>query len=292
MSHPLWARLRDARYALPGHIERRVAGPDALAGLRIAQGLARRGLGACLGYFQRGEDSPAAIAEANLAAAKALAGTGAYLSVKAPPMHFDPGLLARVAEAAGPGGIVLDAHAPKDADATLALVEQLGRDYAHTGFALPARWGRSLDDARAFRDSGARIRVVKGEWADADPAADQPSPEAYLTVIEALAGRKAPVAVATHHPWLAEQALRRLLAAGTPCELEQLRGLPRRRTLAVARALGVRTRIYVPFGPGWWPYAVDKALARPYLAGWMLRDALGFVQDAPALTLKALPPPE
>jgi proline dehydrogenase len=45
--------------------------------------------------------------------------------------------------------------------------------------------------------------------------------------------------------------------------------------MAVARQLGVRVRLYYPFGPGWWPYALDKALARPYLPLWALRDFLG-----------------
>jgi proline dehydrogenase len=80
--------------------------------------------------------------------------------------------------------------------------------------------------------------------------------------------------VATHDPALAEATLRLLIAAGTPCELEQLRGLPRRRTMAVARKLGVPVRLYSPFGPGWWPYAADKALARPYLPIWWLQDVL------------------
>jgi proline dehydrogenase len=44
--------------------------------------------------------------------------------------------------------------------------------------------------------------------------------------------------------------------------------------MAVARRLGVPVRVYIPFGPGWWPYALDKALARPYLLSWMIRDRL------------------
>ena len=48
-----------------------------------------------------------------------------------------------------------------------------------------------------------------------------------------------------------------------------------RRTTAIARKLGVPVRVYVPFGAGWWPYALDKALARPYLPLWMLRDLIG-----------------
>jgi proline dehydrogenase len=198
-----------------------------------------------------------------------------YLSVKAPPLGFDPVRLRRIAEAAAGAGLALmfDAHAPKDADRTLEAVAGFLPEFPGTGFALPARWRRSASDAAEFRDSSARIRVVKGEWADPD----RPDPDVeadYLALVARLAGRAAPVAVATHDPILAERALASLLAAGTPCELEQLRGLPARRTVAIARRLGVPVRIYVPFGPGWWAYALDKALARPYLPIWMLRDRL------------------
>ena len=41
------------------------------------------------------------------------------------------------------------------------------------------------------------------------------------------------------------------------------------------RQRAVPVRVYVPYGRGWWPYAVDKALARPHLLGWMIRDRLG-----------------
>jgi proline dehydrogenase len=115
---------------------------------------------------------------------------------------------------------------------------------------------------------------VKGEWRD--PDADPGNIDAaFLALVSRLAGRTAPVAVATHQPALAERALYILIASGTPCELEQRRGLPRRRTVAAARRRGVPVRVYIPFGPDWWPYAVDKALARPHLPLWMLRDALG-----------------
>ena len=91
--------------------------------------------------------------------------------------------------------------------------------------------------------------------------------------------------VATHDPELAERALAILVSAGTPCELEQLRGLPRRRSCAVARALGVPVRIYLPFGPGWWPYAIDRALARPYLPLWALRDRFGTRRISPSVSV-------
>lgn len=270
--------LRRLRYALPGVIERRVSGPGPADVVERCQRLHRRGHAAAIGYFQAGDADPATIVAAYTAVARLLAArTGpTYLSVKAPPLSFDPASLRVLAEAGAASGAALlfDAHAPAQADCTLAAAVELLRDFPGTGVAIPARWRRSRADAAEFRETSARIRLVKGEWADG--AGDEPDAAAsYLELVALLAGRAAPVAVATHDPQLAERALERLLEAGTPCELEQLRGLPARRTLAVARRLGVPVRIYLPFGPGWWSYAFDKALARPYLPAWMLADWTG-----------------
>jgi proline dehydrogenase len=279
-----WAALRKARYALPDLVERLVPGPGPGAAARRCRKLNRSGLAATLGYFQSGASRPDEIVAANVAAARLLAGREGevYLSVKAPPLAFDPPRLREIANAAAAADIALmfDAHAPRDADRTLEAVRALLGEFPRTGFALPARWLRSRGDAAAFRDSSARIRLVKGEWADSDWRGMDVE-ASYLALAARLSGRAAPVAVATHDPALAERALEILLDRGTPCELEQLRGLPARRTMAVARRLGVPVRVYVPFGPGWWPYALDKALARPYLLSWMIRDRLGKPAKAP-----------
>lgn len=270
-----WLRRRAARvrYALPGLVEGLIDGPDARAAGRMCRGLARRGLLATAGYFQQASDGPHEVLAANLAVIEQLRGmAGACLSLKAPPLGFDRERIEALATAAQAAGlqVVLDAHGPATAQPTLDLAGA----FPGMGCALPARWQRTLGDAARLRDSSARLRVVKGEWAD--PDADEGDPgERYLAVIGGLAGREAPVGVATHDPVLAERALGILLASGTPCELEQLRGLPRRRTMAVARKLGVPVRVYVPFGPGWWAYAADKALARPYLARWFWEDLVG-----------------
>jgi proline dehydrogenase len=272
------AVLRNARYALPHLIERVVPGPGPKAAVGRCRKLERNGLSTTLGYFQAGGSRPDEIVAANLAAAELLAGRGfdVLLAVKAPPLSFDPDCFRAIAERAAAAGAALmfDAHAPRDSDRTLKAVSDLLGEFPRTGFALPARWLRSRGDAAEFRNSSARIRLVKGEWADPDWRG-QDVEASYLALAGRLAGRAAPVAVATHDPELAERALTLLLDRGTPCELEQLRGLPARRTMAVARRLGVPIRVYVPFGPGWWPYALDKALARPYLLSWMLHDRFG-----------------
>jgi CelD/BcsL family acetyltransferase involved in cellulose biosynthesis len=256
------ARLRGVRYALPGWIERHVAGEKPEA---AARSVGRLGYPASVGYFHAGGASPADIAAIYRRLAAGLDG-GALVALKAPALGFDEALVREIAATDVP--LTFDSLAEHQADRTLALAEPF-----EAGVALPARWQRSRADAERLRDRPCRIRLVKGEWAD--PIADAPdSAAAYLDLARALAGRTAPVGVATHDPALAEAALRLLLDAGTPCELEQLRGLPRRRTKAVAGKLGVPVRLYYPFGPGWWPYAADKALARPYLPVWWLKDAL------------------
>jgi proline dehydrogenase len=265
MTSRLWGRLRDARYALPRLAGWLMTPPDVRGAARICARLHGMGLATCAGYFQADTDSAEAIVAANTAVAELLGGASGdtYLSVKAPPLAFDRAHLNTIAEAAAAAGMSLmfDAHAPGHADATLDAVASLLPHFAGTGCVLPARWRRSMEDAERFRDTSAPIRVVKGEWAD--PAWEDPDVAAnYLAIVAGLAGRRARVAVATHQPWL-----------------ELLRGLPGRRTRAVARRLGVPVRVYVPFGPGWWPYAIDKALARPYLPVWAVKDALGIGSD-------------
>ena len=286
-----WAALRKARHALPGYVERVLPGPGPAVAVRRCGSLNSTGFAATLGYFQAGDAGPEEIAAANLAVTRLLAERpgDVSLSIKAPPLEFDAVRLKAIAEAAAAAGVALtfDAHALKDADRTLEAVRRLLPEFPRTGLALPARWHRSMADSAGFRESPARIRIVKGEWADPEWG-DRNIEANYLALIARLAGRDAPVAVATHDPELAERALSHLLAAGTPCELEQLRGLPRRRTMAVAKRLGVPVRVYVPFGPGWWPYALDKALGRPYLLSWIVEDLLGrrhatFEGEAPGL---------
>ena len=262
----LRSRLRAARHRLPWLVEGWLPGPDADTTARLAARLARQGHRITAGYF-----SPHGVAHDEIVAAclrfAALtrqAGVDAVLSVKAPKLDFDQSALTAIAGCGLP--LVFDAHGPDLADATLAAAEGVA-----AGVVIPARWRRSLGDAAVWRDRPVRIRVVKGEWPDpADDPADREA--AFLALIERLAGRSAPVGVATHDPMLAERALALLAASGTPAELELLRGLPRRRCESVARRMGLPVRLYLPFGGGWWSYAIDSALERPYLPLWWLKD--------------------
>ncbi|MFM6854104.1 MAG: proline dehydrogenase [Sphingopyxis sp.] len=295
-----WAQLRALRYAGPRHAGGWMPAPDAAWVARRARALDHQGMAATVGYFQADDADAGQVFAAN----RALLGQWpnphgtACLAVKAPPMRFALPAIFALAQAAARVDVplIFDAHGPADAARTLALVDQLLPDFPGTGAVLPARWARSQMDARHLRDSMARVRVVRGEWPDApdtpqapdmcDAPHFAPAPAhgwggvdgfagddaAFLRLIGILAGRAAPVAVATHRPHVARAALALLARAGTPCELELLRGLPARACRAVAGEMGVAVRYYLPFGPGWWPYAINKALARPDLPLAFARD--------------------
>lgn len=269
MTSAAYNRLRGIRYALPARIGQIMpaATIDNVVSACVEAG--HRGMSSSVGLFAS-DDAPAGgVASELIELADKLraAGCDAVIALKPPQLAFDGAKVRRIADRGMP--VVLDALRPDQADRIQALAMESG-----VGIAIPARWRRSMRDVRGLRDLPCRIRLVKGEWADPVHDAEDVG-AAYLSLVRALAGRKAVVGVATHDPVLARASLSILRAAGTPVELEQLRGLPARRTMRVAREMDIPVRRYTAFGPGWWPYAIEQALRRPYLPVWALRDLLG-----------------
>lgn len=242
---------------------RYAVGPTADDASAVAERLARHGYACTICYWDSGLEPPERVATEYARAARAARALDGYVSVKATALGFSSELIAPLAEL----GVKLhfDAMGPATVDDTRTLLEQLpGR----LGTTLPGRWRRSDRDADWAVERGLAVRVVKGMWEgpdDRDPSAG------FLSVVDRLAGRATFVAVATHDRRLAAEALSRLRAGGTPCELEQLYGLPR--TPAPAR-------VYLPYGTAWLPYALAHLRRRPRAAWWLARDlALASVSD-------------
>lgn len=253
------------------------AGPEIEDAVRVCQRFSRQGVGGTVGYWPGDDDTPRSLADRYLASidAVAKAGLDCSVSIKAMALEFDRGLVAEITNKAKAMGVGIhhDSRAKEFADQTFELVTESARSYPRIGCTLPGRWQRSLRDADLVVDLGVPVRVVKGQWEDPDHPDIDPH-DGFLAVIDRLAGRARHVGVATHDPKLAREALRRLLDAGTACELEQLFGLPTRDTMRVARELGVPTRFYIPWGHSWVPYAFRWALANPRVLWWVARDTM------------------
>jgi proline dehydrogenase len=297
----------------------RLLGPLFARGSKLSHAMkssaryAALGRNSTIGYFNAESEAPRAVADASLAALAAMTGSGAlaaangrpYLSIKVPSLRFDPSLVAEIVDKAAVAGIGVhfDSHSPGEADETFRAIDgareriaQLpsraatpardGGDPAawELGCTLPGRWLRSRDDVERAVEGRLRVRVVKGQWADPSSGAIDPR-QGFLAVIDRLAGRACQVAVASHDPPLAREALHRLRRAGTPCELELLLGLPMQGALKVAREVGAPVRIYIPFGVSWIPYALAYVQKNPHVAWWAIRDAaIGRYLTAPSLS--------
>jgi proline dehydrogenase len=257
--------------------------PDAMA---VCHRLSKQGRTGTIGYFNSTGEPPRGVADASLAALDMLAtaGVGSYLSIKAPALTFDRALIGQIVDRAGRAGIGVhfDSHGHDVADPTFDAIEHAVRRLSAAqaagaagwtvGCTLPGRWQRSLADADRAAELGLRVRVAKGQWVDpTHPDIDMR--EGCLALVDRLAGKVHHVAIASHDPPLAYEALRRLQRAGASCELELLVGLPMQGALRVARELRVPVRIYVPFGVSWVPYALTHVQQNPHVALWALRDA-------------------
>lgn len=254
-----------------------IAGPELQDALQAFDRFTALGKAGTIGYFNPAGQAAGQIAGINrqLIVGLAEGRQQGYISLKVPPLGYQTGLIEDIARLAATHGVGLhfDSHAIDTTDATFGCIEAALRHTDQVGCTLPGRWPRSLADAERAIALKLRVRVVKGQWAD--PAAPEVDANTgYLQVVDRLAGRARAVAIATHDPRLARAALMRLLAAGTPCEHEQLFGLPMRTVSALARELGVPVRVYIPFGSAWLPYALSQLARKPGTLWWLLRDAM------------------
>ncbi len=270
------ARFIDRR--LPERVRQAyIAGPKLEDAIAACHKFAGQGIASTVGYWNEADEDSRSVTDAYLATVAAVSAEGldSYVSVKAPTVAFSSALMTEVVEQARQAsvGIHFDSLGPEAADATFEMITSAVQGFPRIGCTLPGRWRRSLDDAQRAVKLGLNVRVVKGQWKDPD-APDIDLRQGYLAVIERLAGGARHVAVATHDAWLVREALRRLQAAGTSCEVELLYGLPTAAARAVAREMGVGVRLYVPYGEAYLPYALSQAVRKPHIVAWILRDTV------------------
>jgi proline dehydrogenase len=245
---------------------------DALTEMRRCQEL---GVAPTLAYFSEVGESPRLVADACLSCVDALAtlSDDSLLSLRTSALGYDADLLAQVLRLAQQARVAVqfDSQGPDSANAVFACVRANQVHHDQIGVTLPGRWTRSRADAEMACEFGMRVRVVKGQWAD--PLSPQFDERAgFLGLISRLAGKARHVSVATHDAPLAHTALKRLIDAGTPCELELTHGLPQQAAIQVARSLGVAVRNYFAYGGGCAPTTLGRSSGNPRALWWALRE--------------------
>jgi len=204
-------------------------------------------------------------------------GLRAHVSVKLTQMGMDigPDLAERLvgemaAHAARTGSFVrIDMEGSPYTEATLAITERLHRLYpGSVGTVLQAYLRRTKDDAERLLAQGIRIRLCKGAYREPAAIAFPEKSEVdanYVALMQRMVTSGVFCGIATHD----ERIVNTLCAFVAKnnidkraFEFQMLYGVRRdlqRRLIAA----GYGVRVYVPFGPEWYPYFMRRLAERP-----------------------------
>jgi proline dehydrogenase len=265
-------RLERGVKALPGGeavtwraASRYVAGPTELQAVQTAETLLDAGHAVSVDLFGERVDDPATADEVvghyrSLVAAIAGLPAEAWLALDLTHLavHVNQAAAAdrleAIAAALSPGRrIQIGAEDAAHTDAILGCVlDVAGRGLSdRLGATVQANLLRSPADARALVDAGVHVRLVKGAYVERTGTHPfgEPTDIAYLQLGGQLAGAGPNWSMATHDGRMREG----LLLAEPKVVVEQLLGV-RTDVLAELHDRGVRTRVYVPYGPDWFRY--------------------------------------
>ena len=165
-------------------------------------------------------------------------------------------------------------------DETLRLYRTLVKEAPAVGVVLQAYLKRSQEDARRLGEERANVRVCKGIYREPEAIAfldREAIRRNFLALLEILMGAGSYVGIATHDPWLIQEArglIQRLRIPRDRYEFQMLLGVrPDLRERLGAE--GERLRIYVPFGERWRAYCLRRFRENPEILRHVLRALCG-----------------
>ncbi|MGH9412604.1 MAG: proline dehydrogenase family protein [Terriglobales bacterium] len=154
-------------------------------------------------------------------------------------------------------------------DTTVAMVEQMHAEGFNLGTVLQAYLHRTTQDMERLLAQKIRIRLVKGAYKEPANLALQEKSDVdanYIRLMHRLLEQDAGYhAIATHDERMIEAAVataRSAQRAPDSFEFQMLYGI-RRDLQQRLRAEGWRVRVYIPFGPEWYPYFMRRLAERP-----------------------------
>jgi proline dehydrogenase len=262
--------------------------PDAIAAIRR---LNAAGLSATLDFLGEGVTDAARAEASGAAYARILdalreSRVESNLSLKLTQLGLDMDealcrtILRRILDRAGEMFVRIDMESSRYTDFTLRLFEEFwAAGYRNVGVVIQSYLRRSAEDVERLLALGARVRLVKGAYAE-PPAVAFPRKRdvdaSFARLAERLLTRGTYPAIATHDERLIADALRVASAhalAPERFEFQMLYGV--RRDLQVRlRRQGYRVRVYVPFGEEWYPYFMRRLAERPANVLFVLRSVL------------------
>jgi proline dehydrogenase len=172
-----------------------------------------------------------------------------------------------VADAYAAGmAVTVDMEGIEEVDVTLDAVRRLRVEHPDVGVAIQAYLLRSEADCHALAGTGARVRLVKGAYgagADVAHTSRVTVDSAYERCLE-ITGGAYPM-VASHDLRMVEAARRMARATGRGTDAYEIQMLMGVRSQDHVRlvAEGERVRVYVPYGPDWYGWFVNRIVEKP-----------------------------
>jgi len=201
-------------------------------------------------------------------------------------MDFSPALAEQiVAElvdhaAAADTFVRVDMEGSNYTEATIAMTERIHARpncRGRVGTVLQAYLYRTASDAERLLKQGIRIRLCKGAYKEpADIAFPLKSEvdQNYVTLMKRLSTSGVFCGLATHDEAIVNQMLAFVREKHLPpaaFEFQMLYGIRRDLQRKLARQ-GFGVRVYVPFGPEWYPYFMRRLAERPANALFLLKN--------------------
>ncbi len=189
-------------------------------------------------------------------------------------------ILRRILERAGDTFVRIDMESSRYTDRTLRLFEDLwGEGYRNVGVVIQSYLRRSAADVERLIQLGARVRLVKGAYAEPASVAfprKRDVDRSYARLAERLLLGGVYPAIATHDERLIAHAIRTADRHGIGpdrFEFQMLYGIRRDLQIHLLRR-GYRVRVYVPFGEEWYPYLMRRLAERPANVVFVLASVL------------------
>lgn len=275
---------------MSGLVDRFVAGEDLETALDLVQPLTEHGITFTLDELG---ENVSTTAEAEAAVASYIhilnraseRGVEPNISIKLTMLGLDLGEdltranvepILETAKAVG-GFVRIDMEGSAYTQQTLDVFTEFHDRYPEqVGIVLQTCLRRTEADIEAMIERRARVRLVKGAYAEPDAVAYQEKASVdaqYLKLMKRLLKDGNYPAIATHDPALiaaAREFAAKNEVANEAWEFQMLYGVRRDEQLALREA-GYGMRVYVPYGPSWYPYFTRRIAERPANAFFVLR---------------------
>jgi proline dehydrogenase len=186
-----------------------------------------------------------------------------------------------VEHAAAVGSFVrIDMEGSPLTEATLAMTERLhARQNGHVGTVLQAYLFRTANDAERLLRQGIRIRLCKGAYKEPPELAYPMKVDVdanYVNLAERMMTSGVFCGIATHDEAIVEKLLAFVREHSVPksaFEFQMLYGIRRDLQRRLAKQ-GFGVRVYVPFGPEWYPYFMRRLAERPANVLFLMKNFL------------------